>query len=141
MPNSGGFRSLVGRHVGGLAGQSGFVPNSGGFRSLFGRQVFGLNGSTSPPPPPPPPTARATGGKWSQDPFRRARAPKKEEPPEAVTIQTGVVSDGVPQIIVTPVKAANLDTEDAQRMLRRIRRSRRNAERDAEDDDDWLLLF
>ena len=55
---SGGFRSLVGRPVGGLSGTA--APTQpGGFRSLFGRWMFGLSGSTTPPPPPPPP---AVGG-------------------------------------------------------------------------------
>lgn len=154
---SGGFRSLVGRPVGGLSGTA--APTQpGGFRSLFGRWMFGLSGSTTPPPPPPPPS-EAVGG-WTYDPYSRRRKIKRDDE-EQIPVPPPAI---VPPAPYQPpaVDLAALDRQIAA-LEARIKESRRGRtklraeaarlqlERDMHarferhrklmaDDDEWFLL-
>lgn len=82
-----------------------------------------------------------TGGKWSQDPYRRFKAPEEQDAePTPVEIMSGVVDRGR-HVVIIPGRPMAFDTDESMRLLRRVRRSRANAEREAEDDDAMLLLF
>lgn len=87
---SGGFRTLVGRNVGGLAGTSAFVaPEPGGFRSMLGFWVGGFAGQVGEVEPPEPPVGGVGGGESGRPGAKYRKRKRIEWLPPDVDIETG----------------------------------------------------